>query len=105
MLLSKSEVIDMTGARLTSTGRRFAILLVVAFCVYGGDFCRAAGEPPVKTGTEPDHNYGKIPWRLGLLECEGVGVSFGRWRFKSSLRQPHKRFDHQDFGKCFPTAR
>ena len=24
----------------------------------------------VKTGTEPDENYGKIPWKLGLLECD-----------------------------------
>ena len=29
----------------------------------------------VKTGTDPDENYGKIPWRLGILKCDTTAAA------------------------------
>ena len=51
--LRESKVADMTGMRLKCNDRHFAVLLLVAFCVYGGDLDRAAGESPQRSDEGP----------------------------------------------------
>ncbi len=52
-LPKKAKVVDMTGRGWSCKERRFEVLLVVAFCIYGGVPGRAIGEPPPRTDEGP----------------------------------------------------
>jgi len=47
----------------------------------------------VTTGTEPDENYGKIPWRLGILEPDATAAT--SQPETASLRQPGDLFPYE----------